>query len=84
MTTRCGNMASIMTVHEDGSRTFTVYGAAEENTTKGKIGGLDVTRRVRIRISSSCPALSRIPGFLHVLVERDELGLLTDIFSFVS
>lgn len=45
---RCGNMASIMTVHEDGSRTFTVYGAAEENTTKGKIGGLDVTRRTNM------------------------------------
>lgn len=28
---RCGNSASIMTVHEDGSRTFTVYEAAEEN-----------------------------------------------------
>lgn len=28
---RCGNMASIMTVHEDGSRTFTVYDAAAEN-----------------------------------------------------
>lgn len=28
---RCGNMASIMTVHEDGRTTFTVYDAAEEN-----------------------------------------------------
>jgi serine/threonine-protein phosphatase 6 catalytic subunit len=28
---RCGNLASIMTVNEDGSRGFTVYGAAEEN-----------------------------------------------------
>ena len=28
---RCGNMAAIMTVHEDGSRTFTVYDAAPEN-----------------------------------------------------
>jgi serine/threonine-protein phosphatase 6 catalytic subunit len=28
---RCGNMASIMTVHEDGSRMFTVYDAAPEN-----------------------------------------------------
>jgi hypothetical protein len=28
---RCGNMASIMTVHEDGSRSFAVYDAAPEN-----------------------------------------------------
>ncbi|KAI0315217.1 Metallo-dependent phosphatase [Amylostereum chailletii] len=28
---RCGNMASILTIHEDGARTFTVYGPAEEN-----------------------------------------------------
>jgi hypothetical protein len=28
---RCGNLASIMTVKEDGSRSFTVYEAAEEN-----------------------------------------------------
>jgi len=28
---RCGNLASIMTVHEDGSRSFTVYDAAPEN-----------------------------------------------------
>ncbi|KAF8153865.1 serine/threonine specific protein phosphatase [Crassisporium funariophilum] len=28
---RCGNMASIMTVHEDGSSTFAVYDAAPEN-----------------------------------------------------
>lgn len=28
---RCGNFASIMTVHEDGSRTFNVYDAAPEN-----------------------------------------------------
>lgn len=28
---RCGNLASIMTVHESGERTFEVYGPAEEN-----------------------------------------------------
>lgn len=28
---RCGNMASILTVKEDGQREFTVYGAAAEN-----------------------------------------------------
>lgn len=28
---RCGNMASILTIQEDGSRDFTVYDAAEEN-----------------------------------------------------
>ena len=28
---RCGNMASILTIKEDGSRNFTVYEAAEEN-----------------------------------------------------
>lgn len=28
---RCGNMASILTVKEDGNRSFTVYNAAPEN-----------------------------------------------------
>jgi len=28
---RCGNKASILTIHEDGEQSFTVYGAAEEN-----------------------------------------------------
>ena len=28
---RCGNKASIMTVHEDGSNSFSVYDAAPEN-----------------------------------------------------
>ncbi len=28
---RCGNLASIMTVHENGEKSFTVYGPAEEN-----------------------------------------------------
>lgn len=28
---RCGNMASILTIHEDGTKSFTVYGAAAEN-----------------------------------------------------
>lgn len=33
-------MASIMTVHEDGERTFTVYDAAEENERdRGKVAG---------------------------------------------
>ncbi|XP_006455638.1 serine/threonine specific protein phosphatase [Agaricus bisporus var. bisporus H97] len=35
---RCGNMASIMTVHENGEQTFTVYDAAEENERdRGKV-----------------------------------------------
>ena len=28
---RCGNMAAILTVQEDGTRSFTVYGPAAEN-----------------------------------------------------
>lgn len=28
---RCGNMASILTIRDDGGRQFTVYGAAPEN-----------------------------------------------------
>lgn len=33
-------MASIMTIHEDGTRTFAVYDAAEENERdRGKIAG---------------------------------------------
>lgn len=45
---RCGNMASIMTVHEDGSRSFAVYDAAPENE-RDKAQG----RRL-VRISSFC------------------------------
>jgi serine/threonine-protein phosphatase 6 catalytic subunit len=42
---RCGNMASIMTVHENGERTFTVYDAAEENERdRGKVTGRMVGR----------------------------------------
>lgn len=40
---RCGNMASIMTVHEDGSRSFAVYGAAPENE-RDKVQGRRVSR----------------------------------------
>ncbi|KAH9060703.1 Metallo-dependent phosphatase [Lactarius vividus] len=31
LATRCGNMAAILTIREDGTRGFTVYGPAEEN-----------------------------------------------------
>ena len=40
---RCGNMASILTVHRDGEREFTVYGPAEENE---RDAGMQKTRRM--------------------------------------
>jgi len=40
---RCGNMASIMTVHEDGSRSFEVYDAARENE-QDKVQGRRLVR----------------------------------------
>ncbi|THH17752.1 hypothetical protein EW146_g3127 [Bondarzewia mesenterica] len=39
---RCGNMASILTIREDGKREFTVYGPAEENE---RDVGMQRTRR---------------------------------------
>lgn len=41
---RCGNLASIMTVHESGERTFNVYGPAEENA---RDKGMTTRRMVR-------------------------------------
>ncbi len=41
---RCGNMASIMTIHENGTRTFNTYGPAEENA---KDKGMTTRRMVR-------------------------------------
>lgn len=35
---RCGNMASILTVKDDGTRHFTVYEAAPENETEKGAG----------------------------------------------
>jgi serine/threonine-protein phosphatase 6 catalytic subunit len=41
---RCGNMASILTIHENGNKSFTVYGAAEENN---RDKGMQTRRMVR-------------------------------------
>jgi serine/threonine-protein phosphatase 6 catalytic subunit len=49
---RCGNMASILTIREDGSRDFTVYDAAPENErdkgmqTKKMVGGYPLSRKL--------------------------------------
>lgn len=48
---RCGNLASIMTVKEDGSREFTVYGAAEENE---RDKGMQVRKMVSMAALLSC------------------------------
>ncbi|KAI4519776.1 Metallo-dependent phosphatase-like protein [Schizophyllum commune] len=41
---RCGNLASILTIREDGERVFTVYGAAAENERDGGVGGRGVNQ----------------------------------------
>jgi hypothetical protein len=78
---RCGNMASILTVKEDGSREFTVYGAALENErdkgmqTKKMVGG-----RLPLGKRSEC-----ILTFL--LTEYDALLCLTqyyDIYMYIT
>ncbi|KAL1658636.1 Metallo-dependent phosphatase-like protein [Schizophyllum commune] len=51
---RCGNLASILTIREDGERVFTVYGAAAENERDGGVGG----RGVRFMIYA-CRTLTR-------------------------
>jgi hypothetical protein len=58
---RCGNMASILTVKEDGSREFTVYGAALENErdkgmqTKKMVGGrLPLGKRSECILTFTC------------------------------
>ena len=51
---RCGNMASILTVRENGEREFTVYGPAEENE---RDAGMQTRRMVRVPIPvASCDA----------------------------
>lgn len=45
---RCGNMASILTIRENGSKDFTVFGAAEENERDEKM------KEGRKVVSSSC------------------------------
>lgn len=47
---RCGNMASIMTVHESGEKTFAVYGPAPENDR-------DKGMQTRRMVSRSCALL---------------------------
>ena len=47
---RCGNMASILTIREDGSRGFTTYGAAEEN--ERDKGMLRTRKMVRLKSNS--------------------------------
>ena len=49
---RCGNMAAILTIREDGSRGFTVYGPAPENE---RDAAQQRTRRVvRLRVHFQC------------------------------
>lgn len=45
---RCGNMASIMTFHDTGEKTFTVYGPAEENE---RDKGMQTRRMVSVSFS---------------------------------
>ena len=40
---RCGNMASILTIKDDGDRSFTVYDAAPENE---RDKGMQKTRKI--------------------------------------
>ena len=70
---RCGNMASIMTVHEDGSRTFTVYDAAAENDRDKGQG-----RRI---VSLLLPLLEI--GLLKLLSRRVICRTLYDTRSFI-
>jgi serine/threonine-protein phosphatase 6 catalytic subunit len=49
---RCGNLASIMTVNEDGSREFTVYGAAAEND---RDKGMQVRKMVSLFLLGGFP-----------------------------
>ena len=45
---RCGNLASILTIREDGERVFTVYGAAAENERDGGVGGRGVVSTIYV------------------------------------
>lgn len=47
---RCGNMASILTIRENGEKDFTVYGPAEENE---RDTGMQTRRMVRVPAGSS-------------------------------
>ena len=49
---RCGNMASILTIRDDGERSFTVYDAAPENE---RDKGMQKSRKI-----VSLPSLSLV------------------------
>ncbi|KAF5369229.1 hypothetical protein D9757_010032 [Collybiopsis confluens] len=61
---RCGNMASIMTVHESGERTFEVYGPAEENE-----------RDKGMQTRKMCHTCRFFKGAVTMLVASEESGI---------
>jgi hypothetical protein len=71
---RCGNLASIMTVKEDGSREFTVYGAAEENE---RDKGMQVRKMVSFGLFDSCLPVGRV-------VENAIMGTNVDTSLFLG
>lgn len=64
---RCGNMASILTIHENGTRDFIVYDAAEEN--ERDKGMLKARKMVSCRLlcASRCVTDMYVLGYDAVL-----------------
>ena len=79
---RCGNMASILTVREDGTRHFTVYGAAPENENdKGQKNRKMVRTRFRCTTRTRAEdGMSTETGHAVLCIIRGSLLLL---FNFV-
>lgn len=64
---RCGNLASILTVREDGERVFTVYEAAEENE---RDKGMQTRKMVSVAVSLWVDALLKLAFYrarCHIL-----------------
>ncbi len=69
---RCGNMASILTIRDNGERTFTVYDAAPENE---RDKGMQKTRKMVSILFGSIARLKRltegtIRGICHISYRR--------------
>ena len=89
---RCGNMASILTVRENGDRVFTVYGPAEENE---RDAGMQWSRRSVRRFKSSyyhyllilgcasgwCVCACRV--ICHILYRSVERRRLVSLFQYL-
>jgi hypothetical protein len=87
---RCGNMAAILIVRENGTRSFTVYGPAEENErdtaqqrTRRAVRCLFNRRRPSLRDSFAFGAFSSKGKFTIFCVDRDGCHHIDSSIDFI-